>query len=304
MKVIQFTEYGDPQVLQLADAPLPMPGVGAVRIKVAAAGVNPADYKWRQGMFRETVPVPLPHVLGYDVAGTIDEIGEGVEGFSVGDRVGAMLSPFAKGGYAEFVAIDAANVAKIPEGLDFNAAAALPTPALAGVQLIAEHVRPEPGQTVLITGAVGAVGRFAMHTARELGARVVAAVLESQLETARSLGADEAIVLGADASADVRIDHVADVVGGDAVAAICRLLPASGRIRTVATTPINPDGLQSTPTFIAVHPDGAALASIYALVADGKVTVAPVRTMPLAQAADAHRLVETGTLQEKIILNP
>lgn len=281
---------------------MPPAGKGQVRVKVAAAGVNPADYKWREGMFREVVPVPLPHTLGYDIAGTIDAVGAGVEGFAVGDRVFAMLDPFSKGGYAEFAVADVSWLAKVPADLDLDLAATLPTSALTGLQMIEEHVRPQSGETLLVTGAVGAVGRFAVHAANRLGVRVIAAVRASQRDLALSLGASEAIVLGNEIPAGLSFDHVADTVGGGDVAALCRLVRPGGRILTAATTPIDPQGLVATPTFFAVHPDGAGLARIGDLVANGAVTVAPARALPLAEAAEAHRLVEAGGLGEKIIL--
>lgn len=304
IRAVQFSEYGSTDVLHVAEMEAPQPGARQVRVKVAAAAVNPADYKWRGGMFREMAPIEMPHVLGYDIAGTVEALGEGVDGFAVGERVFAMLDPFLKGGYAELAVADVAGLAKVPAGLDLDVAASLPTASLTGMQMIEEHVRPQPGQTVLVTGAVGAVGRFAVHAAVALGARVVAAVRASQCELALSLGAAEAIVLGEAAPAGMSFDHVADTVGGDDVAALCRLLRPGGLIRTAATTPIDPQGLSATPTFFAVRPDGAGLARIGALVADGTVTVAPARALPLADAAEAHRLVEAGGLGEKIILHP
>lgn len=283
---------------------MPEPGEGEVRVKVAAAAVNPADYKWRGGMFRDFVPVPLPHTLGYDIAGTIDAIGAGVQGFKIGDRVFAMLDPFSKGGYAEYAIAHLEWLAQVPADLDLDTAASLPTAALTGLQMIEEHVRPEPGQTVLITGAVGAVGRFAVYAANQLGARVVAAVRASQRDLALSLGVAEAIVLGEAAPEGARFDHVADTVGGDDVAALCSLLNPGGRILTAATTPINPEGLTATPTFFAVHPDGAGLARVGDLVARGTVAVAATRGLPLSEAAQAHQLVEAGGLGEKVILHP
>lgn len=302
MKVVEFSRYGGPDVLEVADASLPCPGPRDVRIKVVAAGVNPADYKWRKGMFSEMAPISFPHILGYDVAGIIDALGDQVAEFQLGQRVVAMLDPFNKGGYAEYAVADAGAVAKVPDMLDLDRAAALPTPGLTGTQLISEHVRPSPGQTVLITGAVGAVGRFAMHQALQSGARVIAAVREDQLDTALELGAAHAIVLGAKTS--IAFDHVADTVGGEDVAALCCGLSATARIMTVATARISPDGLAATPTFVAVHADGAGLATTCQLVAEGVVAITPVQTMPLAQAAAAHRLLEAGSLRTKIVLHP
>jgi NADPH:quinone reductase len=303
MRVIQFAQYGAPEMLQLAERELPSPPSGAVRIRVGAAGVNPADFKWRGGMFQSTVPVPLPHVLGYDVAGTIDAIGADVEGFSAGDEVFAMLDPISKGGYAEYALAEASHVARVPAGLALETAAALPTPGLAGYQLIKDHIRPASGETVLVTGAVGAVGRFAVRTALDQGARVLAGVLASQHDLARQLGAAEVFTLGEDNAENIHFDHVADVVGGADVAALCRRLPPHARIMTLATTPIDPSELAATPRFVAVRPDGEALAAIADLVVSGKVAIAPPKTMPLIDAALAHAELEAGGTA-KVVLRP
>lgn len=304
MRVIQFAQYGPADVLQLAQRETPAPGPGEVLIHVAAAAVNPADHKWRSGMFRDFAPVPLPHVLGYDVAGTVAAVGEGVEAFAAGERVFCMLDPIRKGGYAEFAVASAAAVARLPADLELELAATLPTPGLTGVQLIQEHVRPAPGETVLVTGAVGAVGRFAVQTAREFSARVVAAVRAGQRDLARSLAAAEVVTLGETPSPDTRFDHVADTVGGAEVAELCRRLTPGGRIATVATAPIDPRGLPLPPVVVAVRPGGAMLAAVGRRVARGEVAVAPARALPLSEAAEAHRRVEAGALSERIVLRP
>ena len=284
------------------EVPQPEPGEGQVRVKVVAAGISPADYKWRTGMFREMVPLTMPHTLGYNIAGTVDAVGPGVEDFVVGDRVFAMLDPVTKGGYAEYALVDAATLARMPDNLDPQVAATLPTPGLTGVQFIDEQVRPEPGETVLLTGAVGSVGRFALHAIRERGAHVVAAVRASQRDLALALGASEAIVLGEPAPVDMQFNHVADAVGGDDVAALCQLLRPGGRIITIATTPINPEGLAATPAFFAVSPDRSGLERIGLLVADGSVQVPSPLAFPLDQAAEAHRLLEAGSLAGRLVL--
>ena len=303
MRVVEFSKYGNADVLRMATARIPDVEPHWVRIRVAAAAVNPADVKWRAGMFRDIVPLQFPHVLGYDVAGTIDAIGIDVTGFCVGDRVVGMLDPVTKGGYAEFAALPSDAVAAVPAAIDLASAAAVPTAGLTGVQLIEEHVAPLRGQSILITGATGAVGRFAVFAALRLGARVIAAVRATQQELARELGAHDVVVLG-EPWAGATFDHVADTIGGTAVAALCRHVACDGRIRTVATTPIDPLGLPSEPQFIAVHADGRRLAQLLGDVAAGLVVVPLARRLPLAEAITAHRLVEAGGLGGKVILEP
>jgi NADPH2:quinone reductase len=125
MRAVVINNYGGPDILEVADIPVPELAPGEVLLKVHAAGINPADGKWRRGMYKSIAAVPMPHILGYDVAGTI----EGGEGFAKGARVAAMLNPFTKGGYAEYASVDAANVTAIPDEMSFETAAQSPVPA-------------------------------------------------------------------------------------------------------------------------------------------------------------------------------
>lgn len=304
MRAIQMSGYGGPEVLQLGDAPTPEPARGEVRIRTAAIGVNPADWKWRAGWFQAVVQFSFPHILGYDLAGVVDALGPGVADLAVGDRVVSMTSSSKQGAYAEYVAVAAADTARIPANLDFATAAALPTPGLTGVQLVEEFLQPHGGQTVLVTGAVGGVGRFSMHAAKRLGAGIVAAVRASQVDEAKSLGADEVIVLGAEAWSGSPFDAVADTVGGPDVAKLCRHLKPGGKIGTVATTPIAKDGLSTEPVFFAYHADKARLGELAEEVASGALIVPVAKRLPLAAAAEAQRLMEAGGQGGKIVLEP
>ncbi len=301
MKAVVQDKYGPPEVLHLAQAEEPAAGPGEIKIAVAAAGVNPADFKWRSGMLRQYSELTFPQVLGYDVAGTVCALGDGVSGFAVGDRVVGMVDHRSKGGYAEFAVVAPDACAKVPADMDIALAAAIPTPGLTGLQLIEEFVDPRPGQRVLITGACGAVGRFAVWAALRMGAHVVAGVRESQRTTATSLGAQEVIVIGEPYSGSA-FDHVADTVGGPQIATLCRHLQAAGRIRTVATTPIDPAGLSSAPEFIALRADPRQLAALVAAVYSGRIAFPVARRLPAERAAEAHRLLEAGGLPGKIVL--
>jgi len=304
MRAIVFDEYGAPEVLRVRDLETPSACAGQILIRIGAAAVNPADVKWRAGMFRAHAPIGFPHILGYDVAGTVVEVGAGAADFAPGDRVAAMLDPMTKGGYAEFVAIAAQAAAKIPSSLDFQIAAAIPCAGLTGVQIIEESIKPRRGETVLITGATGAVGRFGLFSARRLGARVVAAVRASHAAEARALGAAQVIVLGEEDWTGVPFDHVFDTVGGPAVASLCRHLVPGGLIRTASTTPINPEGLSNKPVFVPVHQDGRRLRELALDVAAGRIPIPMAGRIPLEQAIKAHHLVEVGGLGGKIILDP
>jgi NADPH2:quinone reductase len=302
MRVIECDEYGGPDVLHLADRPIPEAERGTIRIRVHAAAVNPADTKLRQGMFDSVAPLKFPQVLGYDVAGIIDSLGAGVIGFSPGERVFAMLDMLKRGAYAEYVLVPAADVVLIPAELDFATAVAIPTGGLTGVQMIEEYANPRAGDVVLITGATGSVGRFAMFAARKRGAHIVAAVRAGQREEARALGADATLTLGAEDWNGPDFKYVIDTVGGDAVAALCRHVRTDGAIFTAATTPIANQGLVSNPVFVVVHNDPAKLRELANSVAAAALPVPIGKCLPLAQAAEAHRLVEAGGSGGKIIL--
>jgi NADPH:quinone reductase-like Zn-dependent oxidoreductase len=298
MKAIVINRHGGPEVLEPANLPPPQPQQGEVLVRVAAVAVNPADGKWRAGMFKDFAPVGFPHILGYDVAG---EVVSG-EGFAPGERVFGMLDPFLKGGYAEQVAVAADHLALVPDELDWLTAAAIPTAGLTGLQMVERGLNLQAGQNVLLTGALGAVGRFALFAAKERGAHVIAAVRPGHVQAVRALGADDVIALGEGDWTGAPFDHVIDTVGGAAVGALCRHLKPGGRILTAATTPIPADGLSVAPEIFRVHPDGSDAARLAAAVAKGRIAVPIARILPLDQAAEAHRLVEAGGLNGKIIL--
>lgn len=185
MLAVVINRYGGPDVLEMAEVAKPQAVPGQVLIAVRAAAVNPADGKWRSGMFEQVVPLAMPHVLGYDVAGTIEE----GAGFAKGTRVVAMLNPVTKGGYAEYATVNADDVAPIPSAMSFETAAALPTASLTGLQLVESVIDVQAAQRILITGALGAVGRIAVFAALERGAEVIAGVRDSHVAAAIAAGA-------------------------------------------------------------------------------------------------------------------
>jgi NADPH:quinone reductase len=290
---VMFDRYGDAGVLYLGHRAQPVAGAGEVLIRVERIGVNPADGKWRAGMFAGFAPLRFPHVGGYDVAGVIEPSGQ---------RVAVMLDPLQQGAYAEFAVATASHVAAIPEGLGFALAAAVPTPGLTGAQAVEEQVDAKAGEIILITGTTGLVGRFAAHAARLRGARVVAAVRANHRAEAVAIGADYVISLGDEAWTGPPFDHVIDTVGGEAVAVLCRQLRPGGKIRTVATTPIPAHGLPAEPVFFAVHPDADRLQALLQAVAIGDVNIIVEQELPLERAGEAQQLVEAGGLRGKIVL--
>src|SRR5271168_4985087 len=211
MKAIVVHEYGGPEVLKFEEYPDPVPGSGEVLVRIAATSVNPIDYKRRAGLTKDFYPMQFPSLIGVDMAGTVAKVGPGVEDFSVGDQVFAM----ADNTYAELCVVKAAVLAKVPKGLDLIEAAALPLVTTTGSQLISA-TGIKTGQTVLVVGAAGNVGRSAVFTAKERGAVVIAGVLKSQMEDGKTIGADQ-LVATDDANAIGNLpmlDVVADTVNG------------------------------------------------------------------------------------------
>ena len=185
MKAVVVHQYGGPEVLKFEDYPDPVPGAGEVLVRVAATSVNPIDYKRRAGLTKDFYPLKFPGLIGVDISGTVVKIGPGVEDFSVGDQVFAM----ADNTYAELCVVKAANLAKVPKGLDLIQAAVLPLVTTTGNQLlVATEVKA--GETVLVVGAAGSVGRSAVFTAKTRGATVIAGVLKKQLDEAKNVHAD------------------------------------------------------------------------------------------------------------------
>lgn len=299
MKAVGFNTYGSAEVLQVMEVARPAPGVGEVAIAVAAIGVNPADFKWRSGAIGTDYPLPM--IVGYDVAGVVDSLGQGVTTLERGDRVVATVNQ----GYAEVAIAKAQDCAKLPDDMDFDQAAALPCAAQTGEQLIEEAILPARDQTVLITGATGGVGRFALKAARDMGIRVIAAVRPEYIDEARAYGADATVALGSENDiAGMTFHHVADTVGGAAVARMARHMQPGGKICTVATLPIPHEGLPAEPQFMFYHADGERLRRIVDDVASARMTMPVSHRFALSNAAEAHRLLEAGGLRGRIVLHP
>ena len=183
MKAVVIHHYGGPEVLEYGEFPDPVVGRGDVLVKVAAAAINPIDIMERSSLTKDFKPVSFPGVLGWDLSGTVVGVGPDVVGFSIGDRVFA----WAYHTYAELCVVKAGLLAKVPDGLDLVEAAALPLVTTTGNQLVSVATEIKAGQTVLVAGAFGGVGRSAAFTAKELGARVIAGVLKKQFAAARGL---------------------------------------------------------------------------------------------------------------------
>jgi NADPH:quinone reductase-like Zn-dependent oxidoreductase len=301
MKAIVVHEYGGPGVLKFEEYPDPVPGPGEVLARVAAASVNPIDCKRRAGLTKDFYPIQFPGLIGVDIAGTVVKVGPGVEGFAVGNRVFAM----ADNTYAELCVINAAVLAKIPEGLDLIQAAALPLVTTTGNQLLLATAI-KASQTVMVVGAVGNVGRSAVFTAKERGAIVIAGVLKREMDVAKTLGADQVVATDDDtAIANLpRVDALADAVGGrTAEKLIAKVKP--GRVfASVLGAPQNAAKYPSVKV-VAVFSkfDRKTLQFMAEAVRDGKLIIPIGRTLPLSEAAEAQAAAEKGGIG-KILLVP
>ncbi len=301
MKAVVVHQYGGPEVLKFEDYPDPVPGPNDVLVRVAAASVNPIDYKRRAGLTRDFYPMQFPSLIGVDISGTVLKIGPGVRDFVVGDRVFAM----ADNTYAERCVVNAAVLAKIPDGLDLVRAAALPLVTTTGNQL-SSATGIKAGQTVVVVGAVGSVGRSAVFTAKERGASVIAGVLTRQMDEAGTIGADHVVATDDDtAIANLPpLDAVADTVGGRTAEKLIAKVRPGGVFASVAGAPQN----AATYPSVKVAPlfskfDRKTLQFMAEAVRDGKLVIPISRTLPLSEAAEAQAAAEKGGIG-KILLVP
>ena len=299
MKAVVLRQYGGPEVLRFEDYPDPVPGSGEVLVRVAAASVNPIDYKRRAGLTKDFYPMHFPGLIGVDVAGTVVEIGPGVEGFSIGDNVFAM----ADDTYAELCVVKASVLAKVPTGLDLNRAAALPLATTTGNQL-SSATGIKAGQTILVVGAIGSVGRSAVFTAKVRGATVIAGVLKKQLDQAKSIGADRVVATDDDdAIANLELlDAVADTVGGRTAEKLIAKVKPGGVFATVLGAPQNAakyPSVKVVPVFSKF--DRKTLEFMAEAVRDGKLIIPISQTLPLSEAAKAQATAEKGGIG-KILL--
>ena len=300
MKAVVLREYGPPSKLVYEDFADPVPARGEVLVRVHAVSINPVDWKMRSGAAKERFPVTFPGILGRDVAGIVAGLGEGVEGVKIGDRVFALT----RATYAEFCVVKATDIAHIPEGLEMATAGAVPLVSLTGDQLIRRAAKVEAGQTILLTGALGSVGRCALFAALEIGAKVIAGVRKHRFDEVIKLGAIAAIDLEDDESiASVGVvDAVADTVGHAVAAKLITKVKPDGIFASVLGPPSN---AAMNPTIrvnaIMAAPDPQTVVHYGEAIRDGKLILPIDSLFPLADAGKAQALAEKGGIG-KIIL--
>ena len=311
MRAIGFRRYGPPEVMEELELPRPELAPGEILIKVAAAGVNPADWALRGGRLRPFVRLGLPFVPGSDVAGLVEATGAGVTGFVPGEAVYAMTPTSEGGAYAEYVAVDAGNVARLPSGISLREAAGVPLASLTALQALRDVANLQVGEHVLIHGASGGVGTFAVQIARAMGARVTAVCSGRNVGLVRDLGVDEVIdYTSEDVSAEgQRYDAIFGAVNTLPLSSWRRTLRPGGRVVTVNPLFANQTvGGVVRALFrvrlkgVLVRPSGADLATVGDWISAGKVRPVIDQSYPLAEAAAAHRYSESRRVRGKLVL--
>ncbi|MGB8028298.1 MAG: NADP-dependent oxidoreductase [Terracidiphilus sp.] len=305
MKAVVLHEYGGPEKLKFEDnVPEPQISGSTVLIAAAAASVNPIDWKLRSGRIQKNSPLTFPAILGRDVSGTVRAVGANVKHFKAGDRVLALTNKT----YAELVAVDDADVTHLPDGVDLKDAAAIPLISVTGDQLVRLATNVQKGQVVLITGALGSVGRAAVHTAKKIGAQVIAGVRGIELNDARSLGVSDVLAIDDDQAIEnfSPVDAIADTVGGDVAAKLIARIKPGGTLGYAAVLPENAGAKNPTVKIarVSARPDPSKVREFADDLRDGKFFLPIGRRMPLRDAAQAHVLGEKGGIGKIILLAP
>ncbi|GLY43972.1 NADPH:quinone reductase [Amycolatopsis sp. NBRC 101858] len=308
MKAVRFHEYGEPGVLRYEDVERPAPGAGEVRIRVAATSFNSVDGNIRGGFMQGPIPVVLPHTPGIDVAGTVDALGEGVDGVEAGEDVIGFLPMDGDGAAAEYVIAPAGILAKAPKSVPLPDAAALPVVGLTAWQALFDHGKLEAGQRVLVNGAGGAVGGYAVQLAKRAGAHVIATASPRSGEAVKSAGADEVIDHTTTRVTDAvtePVDVVLNLAPVDPAALVTLVRPGGVVVNTTVWMPAPADeerGVRGVDLF--VRSDAGQLAQLVGLIDGGELRVDVARRVPLAELPAVHAEAAAGTLAGKVVVLP
>jgi NADPH:quinone reductase-like Zn-dependent oxidoreductase len=309
MRAVRMHGYGGPDVLRMDTVPLPEPDEKQVRVRIHAVGINPFEWKLREGRMRERIDLRLPHIPGFDVAGVIDKAGSNAGDWKEGDAVVAALHRAPLGGYAEYAVVSIEDIAGKPEKLSFEEAAGLPTPATTAWRFLMELAGLKSHQRVFIHGGAGGVGSAAVQIAKAHGAYVIATASSHNSEYLRAIGADQWINYRLERFEDhIReADMVLDTVGGETL----ERSPLAMRMGAVLVSTAGQPSAESCasariqcppPAWPATHEFGARLREITSLVDAGKFRVNLDKVFPLAQAATAQELNRQGHTRGKIVL--
>jgi NADPH:quinone reductase-like Zn-dependent oxidoreductase len=331
MRAYVLQHYGGPEGSRLMDVPAPAPGPRDLLVEVRAAGLNPVDFKFRQGKLRVILRPKLPFVLGNELAGKVIAVGSDVKRFRAGDRVFARVAKDRAGALAEQACVEEDHAALMPRDLDFAAAAAVPLAALTALQALRDELGVKPGQKVFISGGAGGVGTFAIQIAKWLGAHVTTTASKRGEALVRSLGCDEVIdYTSQDLSrTGARFDAGFDLIGGKTLAQMFEIMKPGTRIVSIAALPepqtaikdlggrralstlfwIISYGIRSRARraginyrYLFMHPSGRELAQLADLIEQGKLKVIVDEAYPFANISEALAHVEGGRAKGKVVV--
>ncbi|WP_117194750.1 NADP-dependent oxidoreductase [Rhizobium terrae] len=299
MKAIQYSEHGPAETMRYVDLPDPVAEAGQILVKLQAASVTPFDWKLRAGYLKSHFTLPMPSVPGRDGGGTVIAVGEGASQFKVGDRVVVMAGVFAQGGYAEMIAVDEKQAVRIPDRLSTIEAVALTNAGLSA-WIALQTAEVKSGDKVLVHSGAGAVGGLLIQLCHHLGANVSTTCRSSNRDYVLGLGADSAVAYDQQDFSEVLDDQdiVFDLMGGDVHDKSYKVLKRGGRLVWLVADPIKDRGADFgvTVTRIMVTDDKSALQAIMDLAGAGVLQPQVARTMPLSEAAEAHRQMEKSAI--------
>lgn len=311
MKAVRFHEYGDPGVLRYEDVERPHPGAGEVRVRVAATSFNSVDGNIRGGFMRGPIPVVLPHTPGLDVAGTVDALGEGVDGIAVGDDIIGFLPMDGAGAAAEYVLAPAEALARAPRSVPLADAAAVPVVGLTAYQALFDHGRLTAGQRVLVNGAGGAVGGYAVQLAKNAGAHVIATAAPRSSEAVTSTGADVVVdrtTTDVTAAVTEPVDlalNLAPVDPAELAALVTLVRPGGVVVNTTVWMPAPGDEERDVRGIdLYVRSDADQLAELVAMIDRGELRIAVAERMPLAELPALHARAAEGAVHGKVVVVP
>jgi NADPH2:quinone reductase len=313
MKAVFFEEFGGPEVLQFGSLSPPDLVDGHLLIDIHYAGVNPIDWKARQGVYAEMFEYQFPIVAGFDYSGTVQAVGKGVSDFAVGDRVNGMnlVGAMHHGTYAEVTLVPAVAASHFPDDMTFESAAAIPTVALTARKSLIDFGALGPGQSVLIQAGAGGVGSIAIQLAKQRGASVLTTARAYDLDYVLDLGADYAIDYESQDFVEVARDHfpdgldlVVDMIGGETLARGYQTLRKGGRMALLVGQPDRSldQKFNVHSEFIFTVPNPKQLSELSAMLAQGTIKLPEIKKTPLTDAVSAQTESETGNVRGKLVL--
>lgn len=331
MRAFVLTGYGGPEAAQLRDMPRPRPARGEALVRVHAAGLNPVDYKTREGKLRVIKRYPLPIVMGNEMAGVVEECGEGVTSFAPGDRVFARMPKEAMGGFAEYAVVPEEFLAKIPASIDSNAAAGVPLAGLTALQALRDELHVKQGSRIFIPGGAGGVGTFAIQVAKWLGAEVTTTASPRGRALVEQLGADVVIDYTTQRFEEQLrdMDGVLDLLGGETLMKSFGVVKPSGKVVSIAGMPepqtarkdLARGALLATLfwfisyrlraearkhhvsyRYLFMHPSGSELTELADLIANGTIRPVIDRVFPFQDIAGAFDYLEAGHAKGKVVV--